>query len=98
MKIYDTNLTGTSAAEAGRAQESQKTERGGHGHASQPGTAGSADRVEFSGALARLSHTFAASNQGRAARVSALAAQYQSGKYRPDATATSRAVIAEALN
>jgi anti-sigma28 factor (negative regulator of flagellin synthesis) len=90
MRVYDTNLTGTSAAETGRAQETQKIDRGGHGQASRTGGAGS-DSVQLSGALGKLSH------QDRANRVQALAAQYQSGNYRPDSAATSRGMVSEAL-
>ena len=54
MKVYDTNLTGTCAAESGRAQETQRTERSGQGQGSRIGGAGG-DQVELSGALGRLS-------------------------------------------
>ena len=97
MKIYDTNLTGASAAEAGRAQESQKIDRGTHGQVSQTGGAGG-DSVQFSGALGRLSQTLSTFHQDRASHVQALAVQYQSGRYRPDSAATSQAMISEALD
>ena len=97
MRIYDTNLTGTSAAETGRSQETQKTERGGQGQSSRIGGLGS-DHVELSGALGRLSHALVSFQQDRASRVQALAAQYQSGNYRPDAAAISRGMISEALD
>ena len=97
MKIYDTNLTGASAAEAARAQESQKLDRSGRQSSSSAG-AGGTDRVEFSGALGRLSHTLSTFQQGRSSRVEALAAQYQSGHYRTDSHATSRAMVSEALH
>jgi hypothetical protein len=44
-----------------------------------------------------LSQAIAAQESGRAARVQALAAQYQSGKYQPNAQATSRGMVSEAL-
>jgi hypothetical protein len=53
--------------------------------------------VELSGALGRLSQTLSSFHSERASRVQALAAQYQSGKYRPDSHATSRAIVASAL-
>jgi anti-sigma28 factor (negative regulator of flagellin synthesis) len=89
-------LTGTSAAETGRAQETQKIDRGGHGQASRTGGAGS-DSVQLSGALGKLSQTLSSFHQDRANRVQALAAQYQSGNYRPDSAATSRGMVSEAL-
>jgi hypothetical protein len=45
-----------------------------------------------------LSQTLANFHQDRASRVSALAAQYHSGTYRPDSAATSRAMVSEALS
>ena len=96
MKVYDTNLTGTSAAQTGRSQESQRTDRGSHGGGSRIG--GTApDHVEFSGALGRLSQALSDFQHSRASRVQALASQYQSGNYRADSAATSRAMVSEAL-
>ena len=98
MKVYDTNLTGASAAETGRAQESQKLDRSGSAKSSSPGTVSGADHVELSGALGRLSKSISSFQQNRANRVEALTAQYQSGKYQPDSQATSRAMVAEMVN
>ena len=97
MKIYDTNLTGASAAESARTQDLQKVERGAAGR-SQSGNASGEDRVDLSGALGQLSKALAVFHQDRASRVEALAAQYQNGTYRVDSAATSRAMIADALS
>jgi len=97
MRVYDVNLTSTSAAQSGRAQETQKADRAGSGRAGGSGTAGNGDRVEFSSTLGRLSQALAADGSDRASRVQALAAQYQSGQYQPDSLATSRGMISEAL-
>jgi hypothetical protein len=97
MKIYDQNRTGTSAAETGRAQETQKLNRTGTGK-SPRGVDGSNDSVEFSGTLSRLSRTLTTFETTQASRVQALAAQYQSGNYRPDSAATSRGLVSEALS
>jgi hypothetical protein len=97
MRVYDTNLTGTSAAETGRSLETQKIERSTKGVASRAG-GGGPDHVELSGALGRLSQTISSFQQDRASRVQALASVYQSGKYRPDSMATSRAMVSEALS
>jgi hypothetical protein len=99
MKIYDQNLTGTSAPEMGRAQESQKLSRAGSGSSTtRSGVDGSDDRVEFSGTLSRLSRALTTFESTRASRVQALAVEYQSGKYQPDAAATSRGLVAEAIS
>ena len=97
MRVYDNNLAGTSAAETSRAQEAQKMDRSSQGQASRSGAAGS-DHVELSGALGRLSRTLSSFQQDRASRVQSLAADYQAGRYRPDSTATSRAMVSEALS
>jgi anti-sigma28 factor (negative regulator of flagellin synthesis) len=96
MRVYDTNLTPTSGAEAAHSQETQKAGRAGQMQTSRVGSA-SGDHVELSGALGRLSQTISAFHQDRARRVEALAAEYQGGRYRPDSTATSRAMVSEAL-
>lgn len=96
MRIYDVNLTGASPAEAGRAQEIQKSDRAGTAR-SGGSTAGGSDRVEFSSTLGRLSQALATSGSQRAARVEALTAQYQSGNYLADSLKTSRSMVADAL-
>jgi len=99
MKIYDQNLTGTSAAETGRTQESQNLSRAGTVKSPTAGAVdGSSDRVEFSSTLSRLSRTLATFESSRANRVQSLAVEYQSGNYRPDSAATSRSLVAEAMS
>src|SRR5258707_1322909 len=99
MKIYDTNLTGTSASETGRAQETQKLNRAVTGKTpTRGGVDGSTDRVEFSGTLSRLSRALATFESSRAGRVQALAADYQKGNYKPDSVATSKGLVSEALS
>ena len=104
MKIYDLNLMGTPATETGRVPDSQKPSRAGtvqsptSGVVSGSGISGSGDRVEFSGTLNRLSRSLATFESGRANRVQALAAQYQSGNYKPDSAATSKGMVAEAMS
>jgi anti-sigma28 factor (negative regulator of flagellin synthesis) len=97
MRIYDNNLSGTSAAEAGRAQETQKLDRGEGAKAGVGKPGGSGDRVEFSSALGSLSRTMSESASSRASQVQALAAQYQSGNYHPDSAAISHAMVSDAL-
>ncbi len=95
MKVYDVNLTGPSASESGRAQETQKADRGSNSQASTANS--SSDRVELSGTLARVSHAVSSYSTDRASKVQALAQQYQSGNYRPNSVRTSQGMIAEAL-
>ena len=102
MQIYDVNLMGGvpagSAAETGRAQESQKLSRGGTATSSTACASDSNDRVEFSGTLSVLARTLATFNSSRADRVQSLAGQYQSGNYIPDSAATSSSMVTELLS
>jgi len=96
MRIYDRDPMGPAAAESGRAQETLKTDR--QNSARPPAaTDGSADRVEISSTLARVSRALSSFTSDRAAKVQSLSNQYQSGSYRPDAMATGKGIVAEAL-
>lgn len=99
MKIYDHNLSGTSAAETGRAKESQTAGRAGTSTSSTTAGGGvPADSVEFSGGLSQLSRAISSVDQARANRIQALTAEYQNGTYKVDAMATSKSMIAEAMS
>lgn len=98
MKIYDRNLTGTSAADTARTQESQNLSRAGTTASRSSGVSAINDRVEFSGTMSRLSRTLATFDTSRADKVQALATEYQSGNYTPDSAATSRGMVTEALS
>ena len=93
MRIHDPNLTGASAATGG-APETQRT-GGARGAAS--GNRVGADRVEISGAVGSIARALTSNAADRAGRVRELTAQYQSGRFQPDAAATSGAMIADAL-
>jgi hypothetical protein len=97
MKVNDRDLTGASAAESGRSQETQKLDRG---TSSRSATAaeGTGDRVELSSTLSHLSRAIAAHGADRAGRVQALTTQFQSGQYRPSSRATSQSMVADALS
>jgi hypothetical protein len=96
MKINDSNMGGVPASGTQRTQETQQADRTGSG--GKIGSGGAGDRVEFSGTLGQLSRAVSAFQSDRSSRVQALATQYQSGAYRPDSAATSRAMISEALS
>jgi anti-sigma28 factor (negative regulator of flagellin synthesis) len=98
MKINDRNLTGTSASETGRTQETQKPGRAGAGKSSTLSIDGSNDSVVFSGTLSRLSRTLTTFESSRTNRVQALAAQYQSGNYKPNSAAISKGMVSEAMS
>jgi anti-sigma28 factor (negative regulator of flagellin synthesis) len=97
MRVNDRNLTGTSPAESGRAQETQKLHRNEGVRTGTAATDKSGDRVELSSTLETLSRALSASGSERASRVQALAAQYQSGSYHADSAATARGMVSEAL-
>ena len=97
MKVYDSQVTGSAAAETGRAQESQRADRAGSGRSGATGTSGSGDRVELSSTLGRLAQAISADGAERASRVQALTERFRSGNYQPDAAATARGMVAEAL-
>jgi len=94
MRIYDRDLTGTTAAESGRPQETQRPDRGA---TSQAAGGGSGDRVELSSALASVSQALASYQSDHGAKVESLTAQFQAGSYQPDSLATSRGIVAEAV-
>ncbi|HUI55078.1 MAG TPA: flagellar biosynthesis anti-sigma factor FlgM [Bryobacteraceae bacterium] len=96
MRIYDRDPIGAAAAETGRAQDTQKTDRETNARP-QAATDGSADRVELSSTLSRVARALSTFGSDRAAKVQSLSNQYQSGSYWPDAMATSKGMIAEAL-
>jgi anti-sigma28 factor (negative regulator of flagellin synthesis) len=91
MKVHEQNLTGASAT--GRASETQHSGRTGSGAAAKAG----GDRVELSHAAGSIARTLGSDAAGRASRVRELAAQYRSGTYRPDAAATGRAMVSDAI-
>ena len=96
MRIYDVSLTGSSASESSRAQDIQRTDAMNGSRTGRAGP-GTSDRVEFSSTLGRLSQALSTDASGRASRVQALAAQYQSGSYRPDPMAITKGMIDDAL-
>jgi len=95
MRVYDRNLTGTTAAETSRPTETHEAER--NAGASSSSVRGFGDRVELSSTVGRVSRALYVDGSTRAAHVQALAARYQSGHYHPDSLGTGRALISETL-
>jgi anti-sigma28 factor (negative regulator of flagellin synthesis) len=98
MRIYDRNLTGTSAAETGQAQKTQNPSRAGTDTSPTRAADGSNDTVVFSGTMSQLSRVLATFESTRANRVQTLAVEYQSGKYQADPVSTSKGLVSEALS
>jgi hypothetical protein len=95
MRVYDQNSNGAVAAHTAGAQDIQRSGRGDSSRSEA--AAGSGDRVELSRDLGVLSRALHTHESGRAARVSALAAQFDRGAYHPDSAVTSRAIVADSL-
>ena len=95
MRIYDRDLTGSAAAETGRSQETQKTDR--DTAASPQGGSTSGDRVELSSGLASVTRALAAYGASRAQKLQQLTAQFQAGTYTPDSLSISQGLVANAL-
>ena len=96
MKVYDQSLTGAASAGSNRAQEAQRVDRGDSSRNAGAASA-SGDRVELSGVLGSIARAMSSAGASRSSRVQSLAAQYSSGSYHADSSATSRGMIAEAL-
>ena len=96
MRIYDRDLSGTAAAETGRAQETQKSDREASVSSSTPET-GASDRVELSSGLASVARALSAFHSDRTQKVQQLATQFQAGNYVPNSLATSQGIVAAAL-
>lgn len=95
MRIHDTNLNGAGSAQLGRAQEAEALNRGGR---SRAGAAGSepGDRVQLSSLAGALSSEGVDSPE-RKAMIEKLSADFQAGRYRPDAAEVSRRMVEEAI-
>jgi hypothetical protein len=98
MRISNSDLTGTTGVESAAAQELQKTGRGESASSNAQGGGQNGDRVEFSAGLGQLAQAISTYGANRSSHVQKLAALYQSGGYRTDSAATSRAMVSEALS
>jgi len=96
MRIYDRDLTGTTSAETGRSQETQRADRDTTAASTQSNSA-TGDRVELSSGLASVSRALTAYGTHRGHKVQQLAAQVQSGTYNPSSMAISQSMVSQAL-
>jgi len=97
MRISSSDLTGLAGPESASAQELQKTSRGETAGSSAQIGGQNGDRVEFSAGLGQLAKAISTYAANRTAQVQKLAALYQSGGYRTDSAATSRAMVSDAI-
>jgi anti-sigma28 factor (negative regulator of flagellin synthesis) len=97
MKVYDRNMTGASAADAGRTQEAQKAQSTSSSKTAGAAGAGSSDSVQLSSTLGSLSRAMSSFSSDRSAKIQSLTAQYQSGSYNADSAAISTNMVSEAI-
>ena len=91
IQIYNDGLAGLGSSEAARTQELSRATTG--GKQTSGASSGGEDQVQISS----LSSTLAAQGSDRAARLSQLAAVYQSGGYEVNSMDVSRAIVNHAL-
>ena len=96
MRIYDRDLTGTTSAETGRSQETQRADRDTTAVSTQSNSS-AGDRVELSNGLASVSRALATHGSNRGQKIQQLTAQVQSGTYNPSSMAISQSMVAQAL-
>jgi hypothetical protein len=95
IRIDNDNLTGASAAQAGKAEQIRS---GGSKSAFGPATQSTGkDSVEMSSMAEQLMSAGAAQDANRAARISQLAAAYAGGSYQPNSLNVSHAVVSQAI-
>ena len=96
MRIQDRSSLGAAETQSNRSAEAQKNGRENTGSSGAVSSA-EGDRVELSSTLGQLAQAIAAHSTERSNRVQRLAGDYQSGRYQPNAEATSRAMVTDAL-
>lgn len=95
MKIEDRNTANLNPAGLDPARAAEVTEAQQGQRAISPAGAAGGDRVALSGLSARL-REMTESPEAREQRIAALAAEFEAGRYEPDAGAVADGLIAEA--
>lgn len=94
MKVTTQDLSQLGASQTTGAQAS-------HSHGTGESQKGQGlflnDSVQFSSTLGSLSRAMGSDSSARQAKVQALAAQYQSGNYKPSSAAITQGILAEAM-
>ena len=99
MRIVDTTQTGSSApVQTGRTGATRGANPANGNGASSDKVSPSGDSVELSGFSGRVSQTLASASASRAQKVSQIAAAVQSGTYKVDSHAVSRALVDNAIS
>jgi len=93
MRIHDLNLTGSAAAETGKAQASEAVEKEISSRASATHAGSGTDSVDFS----PLSRAISSNASSCSARVAQLTAQYRAGQYQVNPGRLSSAMVGESL-
>jgi len=95
MRIDDRQLTGSQAAQSGKANQAQEIARQGAKGVTENRSSSSPDQVELSDLIEGLARALEATNNQKANRLEQLKSEYSSGRYQVDSREVSRAIIAE---
>ena len=95
MRVDDRYLPGNQAAQTDKASGPHETGRSGGPKQADARWGGSPDQVELSDLTGWLAHALSVSAQQRAGRIEKLRQDHAEGRYRVDAAAVSRAMVAE---
>jgi flagellar biosynthesis anti-sigma factor FlgM len=98
MNIIDNlMLSGSNAAQTGKAAESGLVEQGRRAGAQKAGPAVSGDQVRLSGLSGKITDAMSTDAANRAARVAELTSAVRGGTYQINTKAISRAMISDSL-
>jgi anti-sigma28 factor (negative regulator of flagellin synthesis) len=95
MRVDDRHLTGSQAAQSGKANQAQEIERQGESKATGSHSSSSSDQVQLSELISGLGRALETAGTERANRMEQLAGEYAAGRYQVDSRAVSRAIVAE---
>lgn len=97
MKVNESSLNQAAASQLQKAREAEAVKPGGpkQGSATQPRQ--ESDRVHLSDLSGRLVQMLSTDSPDHVARVDKLAADFKAGRYQPDAQATSRGIVKDAM-
>jgi anti-sigma28 factor (negative regulator of flagellin synthesis) len=97
MRVDDRNLNGAAGLQPGRAPETQEADRLGTNAGARIAESSHGDRAEISSLAGRVSEALATHTAARTERIAQLTQQYRAGHYKTNSSATSHAIIRDAL-
>ncbi len=97
MKVGDSNLNNAAASQLGQARQTEAVAPGGAKKATGAQAQSQTDRVQLSNLSGQLLQLAGVDSPERAARVEQLAADFKAGRYQPNAAATSRGIVDDAM-